>query len=636
MECKNNQTESHSFGLKFFKRFFRLLPWLFPAWISKPVLLFVLLLCLGLLEQFIIYNIGMVPSKYYKVLGDKDREGFWEQTGIAIALIISEAFVKATSTFMSSFLYLIWRDNITRNLHTKYFKEVVYYAVNVLDKTVDNPDQRIAHDVDKLCQTLSEIVSPIIISPFTIAYYMYKSQERTGYIGPVSVLIFFVIATVINKVLMSPVVRYVFLREKMEGNFRFKHMQIRSFSESAAFYRSGRVENERSNRHLNNLINTQHTLIRKEYALNFAVNMFDYLGSILSYIAIAFPIFLGVYDNLSAPDLSALISANAFVVIYLINCFTKLTHLSVMVTKTAGTTHRVVELLEVLQQLKSSQDSRLASRPNELRGFGWSEMETLMNNETASPSDETCGNETSVDLVTAFVIKDLAYTAPKSSQKLCTGLNLRFEQGVNILVTGTSGCGKSSLLRVINGIWPEARGTIDYMIDLKPSLILFLPQKPYFTDGTLRQQIIYPLKDFDKRGSFLDSEDALIQQYLETAQLTHISTRTAGLDTAVDWNWYDELSPGEMQRLSFVRLFYHKPKFAVLDEATSQIGVDAERAMYMTCRDLGITVLSVGHRRSLQQYHHVELHFDGNGGYSVKSILQTGHQSDTDLQESDS
>ncbi|XP_053388621.1 lysosomal cobalamin transporter ABCD4-like [Mercenaria mercenaria] len=89
------QTKSHRFDLEFFKRFFRLLPWLFPSWISKPVLLFVLLLCLGLLEQYIIYNIGMVPSKYYKVLGNKDHDGFWKQTAIAVSLIVSEAFVSA-------------------------------------------------------------------------------------------------------------------------------------------------------------------------------------------------------------------------------------------------------------------------------------------------------------------------------------------------------------------------------------------------------------------------------------------------------------------------------------------------------------------------------------------------------------
>ncbi|WAR19914.1 ABCD4-like protein [Mya arenaria] len=228
---KSIWSSDKGFNLLFIKRFIHLLPWLFPSWRCRPSLLVVLLLCLGLLEQVIIYNIGLVPSKYYKVLGEKDHAGFWTQTATAVAFIVAQAF-------------------------------------------------RITQDVDRLCDHASQIIVPLIISPFTIAYYIYEAQK--------SVIVFFLIATVINKVLMTPVVHYVFLRDKMEGNFRFKHMQIRSNSESAAFFRSGKIEEQSS---------------------NLSINMFDYLGSIVSYIALAFPIFLGTYDNLSAPDLSALISA---------------------------------------------------------------------------------------------------------------------------------------------------------------------------------------------------------------------------------------------------------------------------------------------------------------------------------------
>ncbi|KAL4238002.1 ATP-binding cassette sub- D member 4 [Mactra antiquata] len=619
---EGEQHGRNKFGIEFFKRLFRLLPWLFPSWISKPVLLFVLLLCLGLLEQYVIYNIGMVPSKYYKTLGDKDSPAFWSHTGLAVALIVAEAFIKATTNYVSSVLYLVWRSSITLNLHKKYFIEVVYYTVNVLDKSVDNTDQRITQDVNKLCNVLSQIIAPILISPFTIGYYIYKSQQSSGYIGPVGCIIFFIIASVINKLLMSPVVRYVFLQENMEGNFRFKHMQFRSNSESAAFYRSGFIENDKTNQHLTSLINTQQKLIRKEYALYFAVYMFDYLGSILSFIAIAFPIFVGTFDYLTAPELSSLISANAFVMIYLINCFTKLLDLSVKVTDIAGTTHRVVELIEKLNRVKCDQDTRLSCRPADMNGFGWSEMETLINNDSVPHDENRKLGENTSETISAFSVSDLTYSAPKSSLVLCSGLNLVFQMGTNILITGDSGCGKSSLLKVINGIWPETRGSIGYMVDFKPSVILFLPQKPYFTDGSLRQQIIFPKRLSDTSSQTFDSQDITIQQYLEKTDLNHLITRTEGLDVEVDWNWYDELSPGEMQRLSFVRLFYHQPKFAVLDESTSQISTDAEEAMYNICKDLGITVLSIGHRKTLLKYHDIELHFDGQGGYSVLPIAQ--------------
>ncbi|XP_052767295.1 lysosomal cobalamin transporter ABCD4-like [Mya arenaria] len=630
---KSIWSSDKGFNLLFIKRFIHLLPWLFPSWRCRPSLLVVLLLCLGLLEQVIIYNIGLVPSKYYKVLGEKDHAGFWTQTATAVAFIVAQAFVKSTTKYVQSVLYIVWREKVTQNLHHTYYKEVLYYTVNMLNKTVDNPDQRITQDVDRLCDHASQIIVPLIISPFTIAYYIYEAQKSSGYIGPVSVIVFFLIATVINKVLMTPVVHYVFLRDKMEGNFRFKHMQIRSNSESAAFFRSGKIEEQSSNRHLHNLITTQRSLILRHYALNFSINMFDYLGSIVSYIALAFPIFLGTYDNLSAPDLSALISANAFVVIYLISCFTKLIDLADMATRLAGNTHRVVELREDLEKLLKCQRNRGDSRPDNMQGFGWKEMATSKeaDNDLTTlqevhfePSADTQVNvqETSMNSDIAIETSDVTYTAPNSSIKLCIGLNFSFKQGTNVLVTGASGCGKSSLLRVINGIWPELRGSVVQNMQLKPHLLLFLPQKPYFTDGSLRQQIIFPFSEFDTSHKFC-VEDEEIHEILSICDLSHICTRVKDLDTQVDWNWYDVLSPGEMERLSFARLFYHKPRFAVLDEATSQVGFPMERVLYEKCASLNITLLSVGHRDSIRKFHDIELNIEIGGSWSLKPISRT-------------
>ncbi|KAL3874416.1 hypothetical protein ACJMK2_037433 [Sinanodonta woodiana] len=609
------QAPKVKFDLVFFKRFLRLFSWFFPSWKSIPVLLFVFLLSLGLLEQYVIYNIGLIPSKYYKILGDKDHGEFWKQTGIAVALILTEAFIKSTSLFVVSLLYITWRGSVCTKLHKAYFKDVLYYTLNVIDKSIDNPDQRITQDVDKMCDNFSQIVAPLIISPFTIAYYIYQCSKSTGYLGPVSVLIFFIIATIINKILMSPVVNFVFLKERMEGYFRFKHMQVRVNAESAAFYRAGSTERQKSNMYLERLLNTQKKLVLREYALNFSINVFDYLGSILSYITIGFPIFLGVYNSLSASELSALISKNAFVVIYLISCFTKLIDLSAQVTDLAGTTHRVGQMVEVLGTLNDQQDSTNNTWDGDTQGFGWNEI-----GETSNTADEISQPTEERKKIAAFRARDVFFKVPDSEHYLCKDLCFQLDTGVYILVTGDSGCGKSSLLRVINGIWPISRGSIDHSINIGPHTLLFLPQKPYFTDGSLRQQVLFPLKGQEEKEETLCGDDDLIYKYLDAVKLSHLLQRLGGLDVVVDWNWYDELSPGEMQRLSFVRLFYHKPRFAVLDEATSQVGLDAEKDLYRMCRELNITVMSVGHRDSLRECHDIELHLDGKGGWSLRPI----------------
>ena len=109
-------------------------------------------------------------------------------------------------------------------------------------------------------------------------------------------------------------------------------MQIRSNAESLAFLSGARLEETKSNQKLDVLLKTQHSLYSRQLGLNLAVNLFDYLGSIISYLALAVPIFSGKFDNLSSAELSALISQNAFVCIYLISTFSSLVELSSSVT----------------------------------------------------------------------------------------------------------------------------------------------------------------------------------------------------------------------------------------------------------------------------------------------------------------
>ncbi|XP_062572379.1 lysosomal cobalamin transporter ABCD4-like isoform X2 [Saccostrea cucullata] len=586
--------KSHVFGVLFFKRFLKLTGYMFPSWRSVQVLICFLLLILGLLEQVVIFYIGNIPSKYYKVFGDRDMRGFREKTIMAIILIIAEAFIKASTVYLASVLYIKWRGCINAKIHKLYFTDLVYYNINMAGK-IDNPDQRITQDLDRMCDNFSQIFAPIIIAPFTIAYYLYKSVESTSYLGPVGVLSFFIVATVINKLLMSPVVQYVFRREKMEGNYRFKHMLLRANAESAAFYRSGEIEKFYTDQRLHKLLKTQHHLILRQYALNFSVNLFDYLGSILSYILLAFPIFHGDYDNKSPADFSSLISANSFVIMYLINCFTRLIDLSVKAAEVAGNAHRVGELIEELQRVRDKQGTLNYVRKNQPPNLPSSHVDQR-----------------------AISVTELTYAPPKSSDILCKNLTFQLEAGVNILITGDSGCGKSSLLRVIAGLWPSQKGSVKFHETLNPSQILFLPQKPYFTDGTLKQQVIYPLKETDYGSVSLDDES--INQYMEITGLQKLTERKLGLESYSSHDWYQELSPGEMQRLSFVRLFFHQPKFAVLDEATSQISIDLERVLYTKCQELGITLMSVGHRDTLRQYHQLELRLQGRGNWTMQPI----------------
>uniref|UniRef100_A0A673M1M1 ATP-binding cassette sub-family D member 4-like n=1 Tax=Sinocyclocheilus rhinocerous TaxID=307959 RepID=A0A673M1M1_9TELE len=394
--------------------------------------------------QLVIYQVGLIPSQFYEVLSEKNYGKLKNLVLFAVMLILINSTLKSLDQYISSLLYVSWRKSLTEELHSTYFNGHVYYTLNVLCKDIDNPDQRISQDVERLCKQMSTMASRLLISPFTVTYYTYQCFNSAGWIGFVSIFGYFVVGSIINKILIGPIVSMLVEQEKLEGDFRFKHMQIRVNAESAAFYRAGKVEHMRTDRRLQMLLSTQRSLMNKELWLYIGVNTFDYLGSILSYILIAIPIFAGDYDGLTPGELSALVSKNAFVCIYLINCFTQLIDLSTTVSDV----------------------------------------------------------------------------------------------------------------------------------------------------------------------------------YLELVGLSNLLTRIGGLDTKVDWSWYDVLSPGEMQRLCFARLFYLQPKYAVLDEATSALTEEAEGQLYKACKQLGISLISLGHRSTLKKHHDIMLRLCGGGQWELTKLKE--------------
>ncbi|KAK7680931.1 hypothetical protein QCA50_015982 [Cerrena zonata] len=148
--------------------------------------------------------------------------------------------------------------------------------------------------------------------------------------------------------------------------------------------------------------------------------------------------------------------------------------------------------------------------------------------------------------------KDVRLVTP-ADVTLIEKLNFSIKPGQHLLIAGPNGSGKSSLFRMLGGLWP------------------------------CKEELLTSSNDKNPWDSVR--------------------------------NWSEELSVGAQQRLAMARLYYHQPKFAVLDECTSAVSPSMEQFMYKRAQELGISLLSVAHRPALWHFHNYLLKFDGKGGY---------------------
>jgi ATP-binding cassette subfamily D (ALD) protein 4 len=263
------KTTSLGFDRSFVRRFWRLLRIMMPRMICKTTMLLILLLLLATGEQFAIYFTGLIPSQFYGVLTSRDIKDFKTVMWKAAICITATALARSLVQFVCGWLHVLWRKRLTECLQDGYCEDIVYYKLNVLDTSLDNPDQRIAQDIRRFSDTLSDKIAPkLIITPLTVAYYTYKCWDSVGYFAPILVYVYFLIGAVINKLIMSPIVNQVYRQERLEGDFRFQHMQLRVHSESIAFYRSGNLEKHRLSLKFKELLSTQSILVLWSFVLN--------------------------------------------------------------------------------------------------------------------------------------------------------------------------------------------------------------------------------------------------------------------------------------------------------------------------------------------------------------------------------
>ncbi|GAQ88416.1 ABC transporter D family member 4 [Klebsormidium nitens] len=312
-----------------------------------------LLAALSVLEVLVIAQVGVLPGLFYKALLDNDVKLFASAMWRSLLWYSSAALCAGVKLGVSEMLALQWRKRLTLAAHSRYCRDSNVFHL-MKEGAVDNPDQRVAQEIQLFSTGLAQLLHKTVVAPLMIAYYTVLVWSYVGWTGPLAVYLFFSVGTLGARCLISPIAALVAKQEKLEGDFRVAHVRLRNNAEQVALYASSPVERTALNLDLNHVLTNQRSLVIRHTILELGSKAYDYSGSILNYAILALPIFVGIYGKGAEVDKGAiaqLVSNASFAILTLIYSFTQLIDAAKVLSDVAGVTGRVAGLFEALERM---------------------------------------------------------------------------------------------------------------------------------------------------------------------------------------------------------------------------------------------------------------------------------------------
>eukprot|EP01126_Amoeba_proteus_P064599 TRINITY_DN9066_c0_g1_i2.p1 TRINITY_DN9066_c0_g1~~TRINITY_DN9066_c0_g1_i2.p1 ORF type:complete len:951 (+),score=163.93 TRINITY_DN9066_c0_g1_i2:67-2919(+) len=512
---------------------------------------------------------------------------------------VAEKLSYTARYMMGDVFAYVWRKNLTKHVMSRYLATNYYYKLNVLDRTIDNTDQRIADDINSLTQDGSYGFAGLVTKIGTCIFLVEAFVTKMDWRGSLGLCLITSFLGVILAYLGNKKAKLIFTQDHLEGDYRYAHIRVRLHAESIAFF-SGE---DHEKVHLDTVFEPVVQNYRKLLTLNFWMNSITELGETTvgqAGACVVLVITLWPSKALSEEEIkhfseiySSTLSAAGDFFSEFFDIFSYFNPLSTAY----GNLKRIDQLIDIFNKYDAEKSVLDTPKVDEV-GLDFdvkvsNDQDVIVN---LSRPSYLHGNFIQFEHVTSQV-------PTKGGRILAKDLSFVVKPGQNLLITGSSGCGKSSILRNLSGIWPISEGTITSPRHIGLNGIMYMPQEPYFVIGNLKEQICYP-------ETRTDLSDRTLQKYLDMVGLSHLTERPP--ENLVDWK--RELSKGEQQRLVMARLFYHRPMFALLDESTSALDHEWERVIHGLCQRFNISLISVGHRKSLYNYHQTILclYIDGS------------------------
>ena len=491
----------------------------------------------------------------------------WKQQIVVFLLIgAANTFTSQLNSYIQSWIQIRWRRWMTARYVNYWLEGSTHYRMQLTGNETDNPDQRIAEDIGQFISytwLYSFSFVQNIINLVTYAMMLYdlsltiplmlggKDWSFPGYFLVISV-IWAAVETLITHLVGKPLARLQYDQQMYAANYRFALVRVRECSEQIALLRGEDVEHGRLMRIFGDVVVNEFRLMGRNLFFGIIQGILQYADA-MGYTFLLGPSYFyygaisgyGVFQQIATAFLNVVTCLKWFVTNY-------------------STLAIFVAVIDRLYAFNNNYNRTI----------------DIVENSKIKLEE---GDEDQI------VIKHLDVELPTGKLQISAN-DVTIKHGEKVLIKGRTGAGKTTVFRVLSGIWPFGEGEV---VLPKGKKVIVLPQKPYFPIGTLADAITYP----EPSGTY-SREDMV-----KALQLVGMADYASRLDEEGHWNMM--CSGGEQQRLAIARALLFKPDYMFFDEATASMDEPSEMELYTMLNEEAkdATIISIGHRSSLAQFH---------------------------------